>query len=499
MLGRYLTLLALFALIVSSLALTRDEIIDAEAKLDILEYEDNRAFLEKLRARKEPVLLKGTPAQTGWNALNSWAPRGESPNKFYLSERSKRPIGVKRHNHAKFPIGCCELKPMTQKEFWTTMSELKEGEYMYLNGNLDLFDATLQQDVEPVFFSSFKEHLGDIITNVWMGSKGSTAALHHDPFDNFFVQIYGSKRFTLFPPDAHSALHVYPKTHPASRQSQVNINRLTGADGKSNSEIPDSELEKWPLLNEPIMKNSGLEFIVHPGDVIYLPPFWFHQVESLENAISVNTWFKSPDVERMDLAWTEPLPFLPDWSDEGFLLGAKEYISTMIYKVLGSKQDSSQETKRVLVKEFVTALIDSRFKPLYGPEAPISVDILKGIKSLNDPHLRVHMREQEKLDEQVYVSKEALSSLRDICSLNTDIIFEEDVKLRPQFEKMTNAAKDHFLGVENLSGLQLIHLNDFVEDIIGQVVGDKSVYHFLQNCMLVDVEEIDEDDFKVEL
>lgn len=418
--------------------------------------------------------------------MKAWVPHGKSPSRFYLSEHSTARIGVKRHNSPKFPIGCCELKPMTQKEFWIEMTNLPEGEFMYFNAEIGLLDASLRGDAAPQFFSSQSARLGKVITNVWMGSKGSTAAVHHDPFDNFFVQIYGSKRFTLFPPEVQHALYVYPKTHPASRQAQVNLNKLYGEDGVStDSPIPAAELIKFPYLKEPIMLGAGMEIIVKPGDVLYLPPFWFHQVESLENAVSINTWFNSPYVEEMDKAWSENLPFAPDWSDEGFALGAKEFISQVILRVLGDPTDSPL-VKKELVRDFVENLVSSRFKPLYGDTSTIKSDILKGIKTLNDPHLRVHMKEQEALDSESYVSEEAIQELQSICSMDSNQIFKEDSSLRPQFDKQVAAIARHFQNPEAAPGLQMIHLNDFVEDIIGQVVGDKSVYHFLMNCMLAE-------------
>lgn len=481
-----LAIFLVFAVAHCAVALTRDEIIDKDVELELWHYEDTPEFLERLRARGEPVLLKGTPAQTRWNAMKAWVPHGKSPSRFYLSEHSTARIGVKRHNSPKFPIGCCELKPMTQKEFWIEMSSLPEGEYMYFNAEIGLLDASLRGDAAPQFFSSQAVSLGKVITNVWMGSKGSTAAVHHDPFDNFFVQIHGSKRFTLFPPEVQHALYVYPKTHPASRQAQVNINKLYGEDGVStDSPIASTELAKFPYLEEPIMLNAGMEIIIKPGEVLYLPPFWFHQVESLENAVSINTWFNSPFVEEMDKAWSEDLPFAADWSDEGFALGAKEFISQVIHRVLGDPKDSPL-VKKELVREFIESLVNSRFKPLYGATSTIKSDILKGIKTLNDPHLRVHMKEQEALDSESYVSEEAIQELESICSMDSAQIFKEDASLRPRFDKAVTAIARHFQNPKAATGLQMIHLNDFVEDIVGQVVGDKSVYHFLMNCMLAE-------------
>ena len=34
---------------------------------------------------------------------------------------------------------------------------------------------------------------------------------------------------------------------------------------------------------------------VGPGDVLVVPPFWFHHVETLEESVSVNVWSDAPE------------------------------------------------------------------------------------------------------------------------------------------------------------------------------------------------------------
>jgi hypoxia-inducible factor 1-alpha inhibitor (HIF hydroxylase) len=83
------------------------------------------------------------------------------------------------------------------------------------------------------------------------------------------------KKFYLFSPSEHRNLYVHPKTHAMHRHAQVDI------------DAPD--LEKYTGLE----RAKGFTVLVEPGTVFYLPPFWFHQVESLSDTISVNTWYPS--------------------------------------------------------------------------------------------------------------------------------------------------------------------------------------------------------------
>jgi len=39
---------------------------------------------------------------------------------------------------------------------------------------------------------------------------------------------------------------------------------------------------------------------VEPGDMLVVPPFWFHHVETLEESVSVNVWSDAPEYELMN-------------------------------------------------------------------------------------------------------------------------------------------------------------------------------------------------------
>jgi hypothetical protein len=41
--------------------------------------------------------------------------------------------------------------------------------------------------------------------------------------------------------------------------------------------------------------------IVGPGDLLYLPPYWFHYVRSLEQTTSINFWFRIPSPNSSDI------------------------------------------------------------------------------------------------------------------------------------------------------------------------------------------------------
>jgi hypothetical protein len=108
----------------------------------------------------------------------------------------------------------------------------------------------------------------------WLGPAGTVTPLHCDYDDNIFAQIWGSKRIFLAPP--HHDQFLYP--------SEANA-ILFGS--PFNPEAPD--FEQFPLARQALM----IECIVHPGELLYVPAGWYHQVRSLTFSLSANRWARA--------------------------------------------------------------------------------------------------------------------------------------------------------------------------------------------------------------
>ncbi len=52
-------------------------------------------------------------------------------------------------------------------------------------------------------------------------NEGAVSQLHYDEDHNILVQLIGTKRVTLFPPDSLACLHLFPTLHPRARKSQA--------------------------------------------------------------------------------------------------------------------------------------------------------------------------------------------------------------------------------------------------------------------------------------
>ncbi|WP_229459161.1 cupin-like domain-containing protein [Massilia cavernae] len=108
----------------------------------------------------------------------------------------------------------------------------------------------------------------------WVGPAGTVTPLHCDYDDNIFAQVWGTKRIFLAPP--HHDEYLYP--------SEANA-ILFGS--PFDPEAPD--YEEFPLAR----KASMIECIVNPGDMLYVPAGWYHQVRALTFSLSANRWARA--------------------------------------------------------------------------------------------------------------------------------------------------------------------------------------------------------------
>ena len=62
--------------------------------------------------------------------------------------------------------------------------------------------------------------------NAWAGVPGISSPLHYDAAHNVYLNLMGHKRFLLLPPEATPLLYPFPRLHPSTRQSQLDLRRL---------------------------------------------------------------------------------------------------------------------------------------------------------------------------------------------------------------------------------------------------------------------------------
>ena len=105
----------------------------------------------------------------------------------------------------------------------------------------------------------------------WIGPARTVTPLHCDYDDNIFAQLWGTKRIFLAPPH-HDAFLYAREANPLLFGSPF------------DPEAPD--FAAFPLARQAVL----VEIVVEPGDMLYVPAGWYHQVRALSFSLSSNRW-----------------------------------------------------------------------------------------------------------------------------------------------------------------------------------------------------------------
>ena len=117
------------------------------------------------------------------------------------------------------------------------------------------------------------------MVGAWIGNR-TTALAHHDMSHNVACVTVGRRRFTLFPPEQIENL--YPGPLEPTPGGQV----VTMAD------IQAPDYERFPKLREALAAAQVAE--MEPGDALFYPAMWWHQVEALESFnVMINYWWNT--------------------------------------------------------------------------------------------------------------------------------------------------------------------------------------------------------------
>jgi hypothetical protein len=112
---------------------------------------------------------------------------------------------------------------------------------------------------------------------IWLGTASNVSS-HYDTFDNLACVFAGRRRFTLYAPQLIENLYIGPIDHT-----------MAGAPVSLAASSPADD-ERFPRFRA--VRDQAWVCELQPGDALYLPKLWWHQVESLApfNGL-VNYWW----------------------------------------------------------------------------------------------------------------------------------------------------------------------------------------------------------------
>jgi hypothetical protein len=119
----------------------------------------------------------------------------------------------------------------------------------------------------------FTDTDGPLPPTLWFGSAGTSSPLHFDGGDNLHCQVFGCKRWVFFSPEDTSKLYPVPEGSKLPHLSLVDLEHI--------------DYGLYPSLEAA----TPIEVELEPGDMVFVPAFWWHFVKSRSVSISVNRWW----------------------------------------------------------------------------------------------------------------------------------------------------------------------------------------------------------------
>ena len=124
-----------------------------------------------------------------------------------------------------------------------------------------------------------------------MGGKGTKTGIHYDTdYRNLLCQVYGTKKIYLWNPNQKKYMYPSNKYDTSAVLSKVNF-------------WDKKDYIKYPEFN----KSNYIEIILHPGQILYIPPYWWHAVENINTNIAISIRTENP-ISYLDKIITE-LPY----------------------------------------------------------------------------------------------------------------------------------------------------------------------------------------------
>lgn len=257
--------------------------------------------------------------------------------------------------------------------------------------------------------------------NLWMGEAGNKTPIHYDATQNFLVQLQGEKEVILF-----------PRNSPAiTRSSPFSGNRF------NFSPIQHVDIDT-PASRRALESDhyESVRCILRPGMLLYIPPGWWHQVNTNSLSVSVNYF------------WTERLK--PYESCREAIL---DYQATSVYNrehplevallVNNCTYDNCLETAQQLNEVgfcllatqicgvFVEGFIDALANRFIAEEMLLELECSDLLCRLLDSDLHFNL-----LEEELNLCLQVLSSYQTNKALHKNEIFNLIASLSSCFESM---------------------------------------------------------------
>jgi len=251
-------------------------------EIDIVDNITPEKFETQYFKPQKPLLILNGISE--WHAVQHW-----SPEYFYNKLGDKKvKIGISQNEvfsyskvHKKSLMKLTDIK---MKDLISNITDenIKKKYYLVHEPITENFQELLGDFTDPPWIKDLRLSSG-YSQNLWVGAKGNITPAHWDTSHNFLAQIYGVKSLWLFSPDQS------PLLYPTYDMRPPNHSYI--------SDIKNPDYIKFPKFRA----SKHAEIILNPGNVLFIPTEWWHQVQSLTSSISLNFWW-NPKLDECDVS-----------------------------------------------------------------------------------------------------------------------------------------------------------------------------------------------------
>jgi len=233
-------------------------------------------FRNRFEKRAQPVVITGV--MDDWKAMQRWSPD-------YFAQHLADAELVVSTSDEDLPddgpitpalLNRMRIIKMKMREYLVRMEE--RNRRFYASGVP--LKPHLPMLLDDIQFPQYRESGSSASPRMWLGA-GVIGPLHYDTTANLHGIVYGGKRFTLFHP------RQLPLLYPCSMFSKIPT--------MSEASLTNPDYARFPRLRR--AKPVIVDLV--PGDLLFLPPGWWHQVNTPSPTISIDfPWQKSPELGR---------------------------------------------------------------------------------------------------------------------------------------------------------------------------------------------------------
>jgi lysine-specific demethylase 8 len=165
---------------------------------------------------------------------------------------------------------------MNLTKFIELVEEQGQSNGRYYLAEYPIFEVLpeLKSDVKTFPYWTNVYHRHRCLKNLlWIGAAGCSSTLHFDINHNFVAQFRGRKLWKIYPEEQHALLGL-PSDLPGKR----NVSPI---------DVKSPDLECFPRF----ARARPIEFMMNPGETLFLPGRWAHQVDTVDPSIMMNFWW----------------------------------------------------------------------------------------------------------------------------------------------------------------------------------------------------------------